>query len=190
MCAETRENLSSGVANNTGADQPAHPRRLISAFVISFLESIIRKLGTGELFILQLHVVSVAEQAGLNLTLSETPKTGFLATKTRHVMILHVTTCTCHQNRDRNIWNSYSLHYAKEKFGKVLQWCFTALCPSERDTNPCLVPSQHKGCFTYTPNPNRNRTETITAAKLHRFLFGRHFTYEPNPWTKSKKMPV
>ena len=30
-----------GFANNTGADQPAHPRSLISAFVIRFLESII-----------------------------------------------------------------------------------------------------------------------------------------------------
>ena len=28
-------------ANNTGADQPAHPRRLISAFFIRFLERII-----------------------------------------------------------------------------------------------------------------------------------------------------
>ena len=28
-------------ANNTGADKPAHPRSLISAFVILFLESII-----------------------------------------------------------------------------------------------------------------------------------------------------
>ena len=39
--ASTRENLSSGFANNTGADQPAHPRSLIRAFVIHFLESII-----------------------------------------------------------------------------------------------------------------------------------------------------
>ena len=30
-----------GFANNTGADQPAHPRSLISAFVIRFLERII-----------------------------------------------------------------------------------------------------------------------------------------------------
>ena len=30
-----------GFANNTGADQPAHPRSLISAFVIRCLESII-----------------------------------------------------------------------------------------------------------------------------------------------------
>ena len=32
--ALARENLSSGFANSTGADQPAPPRRLISAFVI------------------------------------------------------------------------------------------------------------------------------------------------------------
>ena len=38
-----------GFANNTGADQPAHPRSLISAFVIRFLESIICKLATGEI---------------------------------------------------------------------------------------------------------------------------------------------
>ena len=38
-------------ANNTGADQPAHSRRLISAYVIRLLESIICKLATGELSI-------------------------------------------------------------------------------------------------------------------------------------------
>ena len=38
-------------ANNTGADQPAHPRRLISAIVFLFFESIICKLGTGEISI-------------------------------------------------------------------------------------------------------------------------------------------
>ena len=36
-------------ANNTGADQPAHPRSLISAFVIRFVESIICYLATGEI---------------------------------------------------------------------------------------------------------------------------------------------
>ena len=30
-----------GFANNTGANKPAHPRSLISAFVIHFLESFI-----------------------------------------------------------------------------------------------------------------------------------------------------
>ena len=38
-----------GFANNTGADQPAHPRSLISAFVVRFLKSIIRKLASGEI---------------------------------------------------------------------------------------------------------------------------------------------
>ena len=38
-----------GFVNNTGADQPAHPRSLISTFAIRFLESIICKLNTGEI---------------------------------------------------------------------------------------------------------------------------------------------
>ena len=47
--ASPRENLSSGFANNTGADQPAHPCSLISAFVIRFLESTMFNLATGEI---------------------------------------------------------------------------------------------------------------------------------------------
>ena len=62
-------------ANNTGADQPAHPRSLISAFVIHLLASIIYRLATREISIFLL--VFVLEQAGLNLALSETPMTGF-----------------------------------------------------------------------------------------------------------------
>ena len=38
-------------ANNTGADQSAHPRCLISAFVIQFLESVICNFATGEISI-------------------------------------------------------------------------------------------------------------------------------------------
>ena len=38
-----------GFANNTCADQPAHPRSLISAFVIHLLESIISRLATDEI---------------------------------------------------------------------------------------------------------------------------------------------
>ena len=68
-----------GFANNTGADQPAHPRSLISACVIRYLERIISRLATSESLIFKL--VVVAEQAGLNLTLSETPKTGFVAAR-------------------------------------------------------------------------------------------------------------
>ena len=38
-----------GFGNNTGADQPAHQRSLISAFVFTFLESITSKLVTSEI---------------------------------------------------------------------------------------------------------------------------------------------
>ena len=41
-----------GFAINKGADQPAHPRRLISAFVIRPLEGIKCKLAIGEISIL------------------------------------------------------------------------------------------------------------------------------------------
>ena len=36
--AATGENLSSEFANNKGTDQPAQPRRLISAFVVANLK--------------------------------------------------------------------------------------------------------------------------------------------------------
>ena len=66
-----------GFANNKGADEPARLRRQISAFIISLMECIISRLATNEVSIF--HLVSVAEQAGLNLTFSETSKTDFLA---------------------------------------------------------------------------------------------------------------
>ena len=47
--ASTRENRSLGFANNKSTDQPAHPRRLISAFVNHFLEKVISKLTTSEI---------------------------------------------------------------------------------------------------------------------------------------------
>ena len=50
---------------------------LIGIFIIRFLESIISKLAISKISIFQLF--SVAEQAGLNLPSSETPKTGFVA---------------------------------------------------------------------------------------------------------------
>ena len=50
--------------------------RLISAFVVRCLDSIIPLVSISE--ISSLYLASVAAQAGLSLTLSETPKTGFL----------------------------------------------------------------------------------------------------------------
>ena len=54
-----------GFANNTGADQPAHLRRLISAFFIGLSRSIISRLATSKILIFLL--VSVAEETGLKL---------------------------------------------------------------------------------------------------------------------------
>ena len=67
------------LANNKGADQPAHTRSLVSAFVICLLERFISRLAMSLISIFWL--VSVAEQAGLNHTLLETPKTGFVTSR-------------------------------------------------------------------------------------------------------------
>ena len=78
MGLDARKPVFRGVSNNKGTDQPAHPCSPISAFVIRFLESTVYNLATSKISIFQL--VSVAEEIGLSLALSETPKTGFLAT--------------------------------------------------------------------------------------------------------------
>ena len=44
-----RENLFMPYTNNNGADQPVHPRSLISAFVVRFLDSIIPILAIAEI---------------------------------------------------------------------------------------------------------------------------------------------
>ena len=77
----TEKTCLSGFANNTGADQPAHSCRLISAFVIHLSRSIIstRRLGMSKISIFWL--VSVAEETGLKLVMSETLKTDFVATR-------------------------------------------------------------------------------------------------------------
>ena len=66
-------------ANNKGADQPAHTRSLISAFVVHYLDSIIPLVSISE--ISSLCLASVAAQASLNLTWSKTQKTGFLVAR-------------------------------------------------------------------------------------------------------------
>ena len=66
-------------ANNKGADQPAHPRSLISTFVVSCLDSIIPLVSISK--ISSLYLASVAAQAGLSLLWLQNPKTGFLVTR-------------------------------------------------------------------------------------------------------------
>ena len=64
--------------NNKDADLPAHARSLICAFDLHCLDSIIPLLAIAEISRLQL--ASVAAEAGLCFTKSQTPKTGFLVT--------------------------------------------------------------------------------------------------------------
>ena len=62
-------------ANNKGADQPAHPHSLISAFVVHCLDSVISLDSIAEISRLQL--ASVAVQASLCLAWSETAEDTF-----------------------------------------------------------------------------------------------------------------
>ena len=76
-------------ANNKGSDQPAHPRSLISAFVVRYLDSKIPLLATAK--ISKPYQVSVAEQVGLSHTWPKPPKTGFLVV----CPFIHVCVCVC-----------------------------------------------------------------------------------------------
>ena len=64
-------------ANNKGADQPAHPCSLISAFIVHCLDSIIHVSQVSISKFSSLMLASVAEQASLSLTWSETPEDTF-----------------------------------------------------------------------------------------------------------------
>ena len=59
-------------ANNKGADQPPHPRSLISAFVVGCLDSVMSLVSV--IKISSLMLAAVAEQASLSLTWAETPE--------------------------------------------------------------------------------------------------------------------
>ena len=103
--ATSRENLFYPYANNKGAEQPAHPRSLISTFVIRYSDSMIPILAKSE--ISRLELVAVAEQAGLSLTWSQTAKTGFLVTWLNCIQITLNCTLTgsvyFHHGRERTL---------------------------------------------------------------------------------------
>ena len=75
MCS-TQENLSSGIANNKGADQPAQSDQHLC---YSLSEKYISQACFMLNFIFWL--VSVAEETGLSLALLKTQKTGFVASR-------------------------------------------------------------------------------------------------------------
>ena len=64
-----------GFANNTGADQPAHPHSLISPFVIRFLESVIPKRITSKFSLFNL----VAEETGFEPCFVGNPEDRFVS---------------------------------------------------------------------------------------------------------------
>ena len=81
-------------ANNKSADQPAHPRSLISTFVVCCLDSIIPLVSRSEISSLYIAYV----QAGLSLTWSKTPKTGFLLTRLIPCLVYRTPYCRIPQS--------------------------------------------------------------------------------------------
>ena len=71
-----------GFVKNLGVDQHTHMRRLVSAFVIHFLESIIPQLTMREIPFFKL--VSVAEETGLSRALIQILKTGFVTSRPKY----------------------------------------------------------------------------------------------------------
>ena len=62
--------MSYAICEQQIVDQPAHPRRLISAFVVCCLESITSIVAIHEMS--RIYLASVAEQSGLSLSWSHT----------------------------------------------------------------------------------------------------------------------
>ena len=73
--------------NNKGADQPAHPRSLISVFVVRCLDSIVPILVKSK--ISRLLLVFVGEQAGLSLTWSQTPEDTFSHDEVLGILVMN-----------------------------------------------------------------------------------------------------
>ena len=83
--AQCQKTCLRGFANNKGVDHPAHMRSLISTFVVCLTESIMSRHSPREISMFWL--VYVAEQANLNITLSDSPKTGFVMTQPKYTGI-------------------------------------------------------------------------------------------------------
>ena len=73
------------ICEQQNADQPAHQRSLISAFVVRCLDSIIPLVSISK--ISSLYLASLAVQDGLCLTWSQTPKT--FSRDEAHIILCH-----------------------------------------------------------------------------------------------------
>ena len=92
-------------ANNKGADQPAHPRSLSSAFVDRCLDIVMSLVSV--IKISSLKLASVAEQASLSLTWSETPEDTFSHNEAQMQWTSHDSEKPCFHKPD---FSSNSLH--------------------------------------------------------------------------------
>ena len=90
-------------ANNKGTDEPAHPRSLISAFVVHCSDRMVRLVCISKISKFQL--VSVAEQVSLCLAWSETPPEDTFCHDEAHIIM---TTAENNQN-----FNSHWLYENK-----------------------------------------------------------------------------
>ena len=79
-------------ANNKGVDQPAQPHSLISAFIVRCLDNIMSLVSVTK--ISSLLLASVAEQASLSLTWSDTPEDMF----SHDEALLHTSTTQFERN--------------------------------------------------------------------------------------------
>ena len=75
--------------NNKGADQPAHPSSLISAFVVRCLDRIIPLVSISK--ISSLYLASVAAQAGLSYLVAH-PENRFSRDEA-HFCFIQISTC-------------------------------------------------------------------------------------------------
>ena len=87
MEALPQENLSLGVCKQKSAGQPLHPHIQIITFVIHLFASTVSSLITNEISLFLL--VAVAEEIGVCLALSKTPKTCFLVSMPIHDYPFH-----------------------------------------------------------------------------------------------------
>ena len=83
-CEPRHEKTCRPYANNKDADQPAYPHSLISTFVVHCLDSITFLLAKSK--ISRPCLASVAEQAGLSHTWSQSPEDRFSLDET-HVFV-------------------------------------------------------------------------------------------------------
>ena len=88
--------IKPAISQSKTTGQPTTPRgSLISAFVICFSESTISELAIGE--ISNFLLVFVAEETGLSLALSETPKDKFCRDKTNICMAIPILSLLKHE---------------------------------------------------------------------------------------------